>query len=162
MKNNISLKKVLKSNLEECVCENHLRNYNFLFPILLIMYKEDNINRGHFQRHIISNNYSERNNEDIVECKYSEGLNLPSQFVNKNRKFSQDFDIITKTLKYTNTEELSIIQQFLKKLICDEEKLWHNTTFILQDEDSLTLVILSLIDYKHTAKLSHISILNLV
>ena len=137
--NSVPLKDVLKNDSIDFVCENHASTLNILIPNLIIMYKEHNVKRGIFTRFTISNLFGNQVNENIFQSDYCEGLNLPSPFVNKTKKTAEDFEIITKTLKYSKNEELTLIQQFCKEILCNENKIWQNTTFILHDEDSMTL-----------------------
>ena len=85
-------------------------------PILLVMYKEDNIQKGQFKRFVVSNFYIDEIPEDNYASDYSDKLTLPNGFVNKNRKCSQDFEIISENLNISETVNLPLIQQFLKKI----------------------------------------------
>ena len=146
--NNVPLKDVLKNDSIDFVCKNHENKLNILIPNLLIMYKEHNVKRGTFTRFVISNLFDYQVTENIYQSNYCEGLKLPSPFVNKTKKMAEDFEIITKTLKYSQNADLTLIQVFFKEVFCNENKLWQNTTFILHDEDSMTLnfILESLLD----------------
>ena len=123
----------------QVVCDFHKNNIACLEPNLIILYKEHNVQRGHFNRIVFSNLISNSNTENILYFDYINGLNVPSTFINKSKKHSQDIDIVTKILNKTSNDKLSVMKQFLKLLLCDNFGIWQNTTFVIQDEDSFTL-----------------------
>ena len=102
------------------------------------MYKEDFLKRGFFSKHILSKIIPAecKNNELIFD--YLGEIKGPSTFMPRNKKHSEDITIITKILKNSKDENLSVIKLLFKTIFCNAD--WFNTTFILQDEDSITLV----------------------
>lgn len=149
--NNLTLKEVLKNESPDCICENHQYKNNNLEPSLLILYKEHNVQRGLFNRHVFSKLFSNKNEDNVLRFDYTNGMKIPSAFVKRQNKFTEDINTIIRTLNYIKNEELTIPQQLLKTIFCDKSGQWQNTTFILQDEDSQSLV--KFVDSKKVCKL---------
>lgn len=137
--NNVSLKEVFKQkNHADCLCEHHFNKNTVLDPNLIIMYKEDCLKRGIFSKQILSKYIAVECENNALIFDYLSEIKGPSTFVQRHKKYSEDISIITKILKHSKDENLSVIKLFFKTIFCNAE--WFNTTFVLQDEDSITLV----------------------
>jgi len=134
---NLNLKEVYEhEKFPELFCEQHLANNSDLEPNLLIIYKEDKVNRGVFSRYCLSNFLFEEDKKDILNFDYLENIKGPSCFIQKRKVMSFDFKKKLEQLQ-KQSHNASIILNFFTLIFSDE---WSNTTFMLQDEDSISLV----------------------
>ena len=136
--NKKSLREVFKMpKSEEFVCDEHLLKDSSLNPNIAMIYKENKIKRGTFSRHIISDFLENSTEENILTFDYTQNLKAPSRFVPSKPRFTGDMKNILNVLNETNSEYLTIINQIFKTILQD---CWRNTTFLLQDGDSITMV----------------------
>jgi len=139
--NNMSLKDVLKQKSNDVLqCNFHLANNNNLEANLIMIYKEHKVQRGLFSRETISHILSDNCEENVFEHDYIGTLNAPSKFVTKTKKLTQDLKTILKKLENMSLEYISVINQFFRTILCDPNSTWKNTTFIMEDADSIAMV----------------------
>ncbi len=137
--NNQSLKNVFKlPKSEELICSDHLGDNYLLNPNFAMIYKENKIKRGEFSRHIIADICENLSEDNIFTFEYTKNLKTPSKFVPNKQRITGDMKNILNHLNETNFEYLTLINQVFKTIFQDH---WRNTAFLLQDEDSTTLVI---------------------
>ena len=139
--NKISIKEVLKIKNNNLVkCKSHLFNEQMLETNLIMIYKEHKVKRGSFSRHVVSHILPEDCEESVLSYDYIGSLNTPSKFVSKSKRFTEDLKTILDKLQKINLDFISVINKFLKLILCDETGMWKNTTFIMEDEDSISMV----------------------
>ncbi len=143
IENNICLKDVLKqkeNDIQKLKCNFHLANDNNLEPNLIMIYKEHKVLRGSFSRETISNLLPDNSEEKVFEHDYIGTLNTPSKFVTKTKKVTEDLKTILKKLQNMSLEYISVINKFFRRILCDPNSSWKNTTFIMEDVDSIAMV----------------------
>ena len=135
--NNITLKDVYEhERFPDLFCDIHSHFQNDIEPNLLVLYKENKVKRGFFTRHVLSSFSVDDKTQDVLSFDYLKDIKGPSCFVKKHKLKS--FDLKQKLAQLEQKDiSNSIILQFFALIFSDE---WSNTTFILQDEDSITLV----------------------
>ncbi len=142
--NHISLKEVLKlQDNQNLKCKIHLANENNLEANLIMIYKEHKVKRGTFSREIISHILPDKSDENVFKYDYIGRNNTPSKFVSKSKKITDDLKTILENLKRMSLDYISVINKFLKLILCDPNASWKNTTFITEDVDSIAMVIVS-------------------
>ena len=124
-------------------CEDHNNSQHYVNeePILTIIYAEENI-RGVFTKYEL-NNFENRpvlyKSENVFSYNYV--LNsmstdhLPKETSSRKKKVTQDFKTNFNSIQNENP---STLMDMLLQLISSAN--WRNTTFICQDENSLTYV----------------------
>ena len=124
-------------------CEDHSKPHDNINddPILAIIYAEQNI-RGEFSKYEL-NNFENRpvlyKSENIFSYNYvlnsMSSNHLPKETASRKKKVTQDFKT---NLNFIQNENPTTLMDMLLQLISCES--WRNTTFICQDENSLTYV----------------------
>jgi hypothetical protein len=133
LQNNLSWKNVFENeNFPNLFCDLHIGNEIFINPLLFIIYKEHSVNKGKFERHIISDYDVNKKCENVLDVNYLKNTQDFSKFNQKKR-----LTLNQKRIKEDLLSKTSLIAQFLS-LILNEE--WSNTTFVIQDMDSFKMV----------------------
>jgi hypothetical protein len=135
-RNNLDLKDVYEhKDFPTLFCENHLLIKDGLQPNLLIIYKEDKVKRGYFKRYILSTFLINQQEDNNYVFEYLKDITAPSCFIKKHKLKSLDFK--KKIEQLHQDKRQSLMLSFFALLFSDD---WSNTTFIIQDEDSISLV----------------------
>jgi hypothetical protein len=132
---NFTWKQVFESkSFPTLCCTEHLNRQVSYKPLIFLINKENRANRGSFSSFLISN-ICKSTSTDQINHKYFESIKVPSKFVPIKTISSALKDIKTKL----NLISENITKQFLS-LIIDEE--WTNSTIVINDEDSIQMVII--------------------
>jgi hypothetical protein len=126
---------------EELVCDDHLVNSFSLNPNISIIYKENKTKRGTFSKYVFADICKNSSEDNILTFDYTKNIKTPSKFVPSKPRLTGDLKNILNSLQKMNNEYLTLIDQIFKTIFQDN---WRNTTFILQDEDSIKMVIFQL------------------
>jgi hypothetical protein len=137
--NNMNLKEIYEhEKFPELFCDVHLQVEKDLDCNLIVIYKEDKVKRGQFTRHILSNFCVNEDEQKTLSFDYLEDLKAPSCFIQKKNILSLDLRKRLEQLQNQSADK-SLVLKFFALIFSDE---WSNTTFLVQDEDSICLVCL--------------------
>jgi hypothetical protein len=129
------------SQYPNLICDQHKMNESNFEPNIIVMYKEEKTQRGEFTRYLLTDFCESENSRNKFSFDYTDNKKVPGLFVKHNKRLTENCKFQLKKLEEVEDFHLPLINQFLKLICCNTKESFINTTFILQDEDSITLVI---------------------
>ncbi len=133
--NNLTWKELFENKVFPSLsCKDHLNSQSIFEPLIINILKENRVNRGEFAQFTISRLFTNEC-ENKFSFKYYDCIATPIKFLP-----CKSIPISLQTLKKKLEAQLENITYKFLHLLIDE--LWTNSTIVINDEDSMKMVLI--------------------